>query len=92
MKNVLEEYRLAVEENIRTAKLEVDIREQRRAAHYKLLKAKEMLKNTTDELLEDTLVNRSLVTGYCVNRFGTCEPDEKCDCNWDLSNNKTITQ
>ena len=84
MKNALEEYRLAVEENIKASQLEVDIRERKRAAHYRLLKAQEMLKNTTAELLEDTLINRSILKGYCINKYGTCEPDEKCDCNSDL--------
>ncbi len=53
MKRELEEYRLAVEDNLLASKAEVDARIWKKKAHYRLIKASEELRAKTRELLED---------------------------------------
>lgn len=54
--NILDEYKLAVKENIEASKLETEAKDRKRKAHYKLLKVSERLRETTRETLEDTLI------------------------------------
>jgi hypothetical protein len=54
--NILDEYKLAVKENIEASKLETEAKDRKRKAYYKLLKVSERLRETTRETLEDTLI------------------------------------
>lgn len=56
LEHVLQEYKIAVQENIEASKAETDARIKKQKAHNRLLKASEALRSTTRDLLEDTLV------------------------------------
>ena len=56
MEKVLKEYKEAVEENLSAAKAEVNAKDRKRKAHYRLLRASQELRSMTNELLEDTMV------------------------------------
>lgn len=58
MKKELVEYAAAVEENLEASKGELMARERKIKAHYRLLKAKEALRDKELELLEDAERNR----------------------------------
>ena len=53
---ILDEYRLAVKENIDASKTEVEAKDREKKAHYRLLKASELLRDATRQALEDTIV------------------------------------
>lgn len=55
MKEAIEEYMLAFEENVRLSKLEVECKKDKIKAHYRLIKAKEALRDKEYDLLEANL-------------------------------------
>ena len=55
MKELLKEYANALEENLEASRAEVQIKDMKRKAYYRLMRAKEAMRAEERELLDNTI-------------------------------------